>query len=820
MKPKQLRLLPIAACLGMAFSYSAYAADDVAQLVADDANQAVDLKEVRVKGTRVVRTETVERSDREVLDREMIRDNRDLVRYSPDVGVADQGRHQKGFAIRGVEDNRVGMSIDDVALPDSEENSLYKRYGNLNTSRQSIDTELVRSVEVVKGADSFNQGSGNLGGGVNYRTLNASDIITDDNKFGLMLRSGHATRNREWTQTVGTAYQGEQAEAVLLYSNRRGHEMKSAGGFTIPEDSLGKRISGSSRQIPDSSEHQNHSFLGKFSWKFNENNRVGVSLNGQQGSNYVIEDSATSFNTQWREADDQFKRRTANAFYEYTPDSDWLSRVKVDVDYQKAVTESLNYEGTRAHTKSWGQVVPWEPSDNNFRTFTSKMKRLSLRADSQPLPIAGTDNTFSFNASAMNKKFDILHEDTFYVSPNWGDPKEWTAPAFETMMYPVKTRQYHFLLKDRVKFNNTFSGHAGVRYDYAKVQPQDLGDLTCRNCLKPKPADSTFKGWTWTLGTDAKLNENWKLAYNIGTGFRIPNVSEMYFDYRQNAGGAWMSNPNLKAERSLSQALSLGGNGSYGKLSASLHHTKYKDFLYEQETWEEYESYGRAFWRPVQQMQNVDKAKIYGLELTGTLNLDRVTPLPEGFRFFGSLGWNKGNMSNGADLLSLQPLKAIVGLDYEDPNGKWGMFSRLTYMAEKKAKDAKYLATAEERCTAYTERDNPYWPYWGSGPTERTCSSYAHDTELKTWPHLNKKAFVFDLFGYYKPTKNLTLRAGAYNIFNRKYHTWDSLRGINITGGLVNSVGIRPNSTYGGYPGLERFYTPGRNYAVSLEYKF
>ena len=53
-----------------------------------------------------------------------------------------------------------------------------------------------------------------------------------------------------------------------------------------------------------------------------------------------------------------------------------------------------------------------------------------------------------------------------------------------------------------------------------------------------------------------------------------------------------------------------------------------------------------------------------------------------------------------------------------------------------------------------------------------------------------------------------------------QYHTWDSLRGLNITGGLVNSVGVRPNRTYGGYPGLERFYAPGRNYAVSLEWKF
>ena len=157
---KHNKMTPIALSVGLLFCCAAHAADSVEPVEKSDA-----LKQVTVKGRRNAPM-PVERANTESIQQQMVRDNRDLVRYSPDVGVADQGRHQKGFAVRGVEDNRVGISIDGVSLPDSEENSLYKRYGNLNTSRQSIDPELARTIEIVKGADSFNQGSGNLGGGL------------------------------------------------------------------------------------------------------------------------------------------------------------------------------------------------------------------------------------------------------------------------------------------------------------------------------------------------------------------------------------------------------------------------------------------------------------------------------------------------------------------------------------------------------------------------------------------------------------------------------------------------------------------------------
>lgn len=754
-----------------------------------------------------------EKKTAKIIQQELIQNNKDLVRYSPDVGVVDQGRHQKGFAIRGVEDNRVGISIDGIALPDSEENSLYKRYGNLNTSRQSIDPELARTIDIAKGADSFNQGSGNIGGGVNYRTLEPFDIVRNGRKFGALYRTGYASRNTEWVNTLGVAYAGEKAEALLLYSNRHGHEMKSAGGYTVPEDSLYTRSRGYSKQTPDDSTHNNHSYLAKFAYRFNDSHRVGVSYSGSRNKNYVIEDSATSYD-RWREADDRAKRDTVNVFYEYLPDSKVIALVKTDVDYQKTQTTAYNYEGSRSKYDGGSSYNDTrKPSDNNFRFFNTKFKRVNFRIDSQPIDFGTSHHTFSFKASISERKFDILHKDLDYAF--WRTPPVWVSRDDSTMMYPIKTRHSSISLHDQIEFTPEWKGHLGIRYDWAKYAQQDLGNLRCDECFKND--DAKFHNTSWTMGVEKTINDDWKLSYNIGTGFRMPNASEMYFDYRNSRSGAWISNPNLKAERSLTQNLNLVGKGSLGELSLNLHHSQYKNFLYEQEVAEHFTEVDpwsgitKNKWRPVQQMQNIDAAKIYGIEFTGKLNLNEVTSMPNGWKLFSSLGYSKGSMSNGASLMSLQPIKAIIGLDYEHPDGKWGIFSRLTYLGAKKSKDAKY-GDVVEKCPV------PEVPsYYGTTECPTTPNTY---TELKTWKHLNNKAFVFDMFGFYKVADNVTLRAGIYNVFNRKYHTWDTLRGLNDTGGVVNSVGVDPNEKYGGYPGLQRYYQPGRNFAASIEIRF
>ena len=791
---KSSHILPIAALVGSIFSNPAFAADNAAQATAAEPMQA-ELKQVTVKGRRSAPA-AVERVNLGRIQQEMIRDNKDLVRYSTDVGLSDSGRHQKGFAIRGVEGNRVGVSIDGVSLPDSEENSLYARYGNFNSSRLSIDPELVRNIDIVKGADSFNTGSGALGGGVNYQTLQGRDLLLPERQFGVMMKNGYSSRNREWTNTVGFGMDNGSVDAALLYSQRRGHETESAGnrGYAVEGAGSGTNIRGLARGIPDPSQHKYHSFLAKIGYQINENHRIGASLNGQQGHNYTVEESYNLADSSWREADDVNKRRNANLFYEWTPDSNWLSLLKADFDYQKTKVAAVNNKGSFPMDYStWTRNYNQKDLDEIYnRSMDTRFKRFTLRLDSQPLQLGG-QHRLSFKAFASRRDFENLNRDDYFFSGR-------IVRTTSTIQHPVKTTNYGFSLSDQIQWNNVFSSRLGVRYDHTKMTPQQL-NANCNACDKTPPAPNTYSGWSGFVGLAAQLDPAWRVSYDITSGYRVPNASEVYFTYNHGSGN-WLPNPNLKAERSTTHTLSLQGRGEKGTLDANLYQSNYRNFLSEEQklttsgqpgcTQMDY-YYGicsdpyseKLDW----QMQNIDKARVRGLELTGRLNLDQVASfVPEGWKLFGSVGYAKSKLSDDNSLLSTQPLKVIAGIDYESPSEKWGVFSRLTYLGAKKAKDAQY--------TVYENK--------GRGtPLQK---------QVKDYPWLNKSAYVFDMYGFYKPVKNLTLRAGVYNLFNRKYTTWDSLRGL-YSYSTTNGVDRDGK-------GLDRYRAPGRNYAVSLEWKF
>ena len=734
-------------------------ADEVAQL-----NEVTVIAREQAKSTGEIK------KSRRVVQDELISDARDLVRYTTDVGISDAGRHNKGFAMRGVEGNRVGISIDGVSLPDSEENSLYARYGNFNSSRITIDPELVEGIDIMRGSDSFNSGSGSLGGTVSYRTLTASDILLPERKLGGLLKTAYASKNREWTYTSGIGYKDDKWEAVALYSHRHGHEMKSNGN--------GEDIYGDARGIPDPAKHRNHNYLAKLSYLFNDTHKLSVSYSGHRHKNMTDEKSYSFTGSSWREADDISERDNLNLAYEFFPLESKLAYGKLEYDYQKTLVGAINYKGGRNWTtnaKELGEV--------NDRRLYTKFHRMSGRLDSVPFEFLSGTHILTFKAGASHHDFK---NDNYDYYPD--------QVIHSSIQHPVKTKQFYATLQDNVQWTDKLSSNMGIRYDYAKVSPQAL-NAACNACFKTIPSAVTFESLSANLGLDYQINDYWKTSYNLSSGYRTPSASEMFFTYEHPAGN-WLANPKLKPERSIHQSISFQGESDKGNVMLHLYHTRYKDFLYEQETrgWRINEKcdahcqfYGgkRVYETLFQQAVNFDKAKISGIELSGKLNLDTIASfIPQGWNAMGAIGYSKGKLSDGqVSLLSIQPIKAILGIGYDDPQDRWGLQTRWTYLGEKKGKDAQIL-------------------------------TYYYDPRGQTrdYPYLNGSAVLFDTYGFVKVNKNITLRAGVYNLFDRKYHTWDSLRGINFRG-TTNTVDREGK-------GLERFYAPGRNFAASVEVKF
>lgn len=71
---------------------------------------------------------------------------------------------------------------------------------------------------------------------------------------------------------------------------------------------------------------------------------------------------------------------------------------------------------------------------------------------------------------------------------------------------------------------------------------------------------------------------------------------------------------------------------------------------------------------------------------------------------------------------------------------------------------------------------------------------------------------MVDLTSQIKIDRDITMNIGVFNLFNRSYTTWDSLRDL-PTFGTTNRIDRQGK-------GLERFTAPKRNFAISFEAKF
>jgi hemoglobin/transferrin/lactoferrin receptor protein len=109
------------------------------------------------------------------MERQNINTAREFVRDEPGLSVGNQpGRTgTTNFVIRGIGENRVRLEIDGVKIPDFPGTN----FGASTYTRDFVDYDALKRIEIIRGPASALYGSDALGGVVSFITKDPSDYL-------------------------------------------------------------------------------------------------------------------------------------------------------------------------------------------------------------------------------------------------------------------------------------------------------------------------------------------------------------------------------------------------------------------------------------------------------------------------------------------------------------------------------------------------------------------------------------------------------------------------------------------------------------------
>ncbi|MGB3393181.1 MAG: TonB-dependent hemoglobin/transferrin/lactoferrin family receptor [Stenotrophomonas sp.] len=753
---------------------------------ADAAPDARTLDTVKVEAAREKNTRSANQNvqvlGRAELDAEMAESMEDLVRYIPGVSVVDMGRFgDNGFNIRGMEGDRISMTIDGLGMAEGLETA--RSYEFFRAGRGGVDIDTLKQVEVIKGADSITSGSGSLGGGVAFTTKDPADYLkaSGNDSFG-SLKLGYTGHNDEKLGSFTVANRSGIVESMLVYTKRKSHESEGWYDSTAVE-------TGSARRLPDPIDHDSNNVLAKVDFVLDPAHRLGVVYERNRVDNLVENLSRVSvpgYLERW--GDDSNSRDRYGLRYVWNAGNTLFDTLEAQADRQqtdsRGITRVTTGSGSSANPAATPRTTPCTLALNcqraEDRSTEQVLDRLALDLDKR----AGT-HALVYGASWQNREIDFSA-----IDYRWNNAGELDTATVDPGQVPrTDARSWNVYLRDRINLlDDALQLNLGARYDRHDYTPH----------LGPTFQDKTgtvgkvrFASPTWQAGISYLFAPGNTVWFQAGRGFRAPTTGEMYAptsttSITEVATGAVVvvptsaANPDLESEKSLNLELGWRWQGERSRLALSAFRDRYSDYI---------ESV-RMLNNPGTQYRTCATcAPVNGYNTTVLRNTGEVTVkgfegeglwrLGDAWLLRAAYSHNEGELKNGKPLASINPDRGVLGLSWQGLDQRLRLTGALTHALAKKRKDAA-LAT--------------------------------DITGQASEPFLSDAYTVFDLFGSYRFNDHLKINAGVYNLFDERYYQWARIR--DVSRGDFYLYG------YATEDGIGRYSEPGRNYRVNLTWTF
>ena len=663
----------------------------------------------------------------------LVADFADLVKYEPGVYVENNVTRLglNGFNIRGIGGNRVLTQVDGVQTAEQF------AFGPFSAHQAGLDVDALKSVEIVRSANSALYSSDALGGVVSLFTKDPADYLRG-RRFHLGAKTTWDGRGNELSGQVSLAAGTDRIQGSLFTSVNRGHEIRNQGLVTATDDT---------RTAPNPQSVTGSQLLAK----------LVVTASPDNVLRTTAEVYDTRVETEW--FSDRAQIALGSLRYD-TLDSDAVDtqdRLRISLDHTLA-GRGLDHLSWRVHgqandtsqtidrdrlTLVDGALVP------TLRHGTLDYEQAGYGGSAQireRLPGPRDGILLTAGGSYTADTFDILRDRTETFVGN-GAPVP-TDLIFPTKYFPESTVVEAGVYVQAELLLGRVTLVPGLRYDHYTLDA-DQRDPIYVASLSPEAADFADAAVSPKVGAAVRLNDILTLHAQYAAGFRAPPYSAINTGFTSlRIGFTTLPNPDLRAERSDNLELGLRVSFDRASLGATVFSNWYTDFIEIKSLGENPRTRLLEF-----RSENLEAATIRGLELRAEAYLSDSVILRgsyariEGVEVLQDAA--TAALAESTPLGSVAPNEGVVGLRYARPSGRWGQ-----------EVSVRLVESAAGR------HDEDFFEPDG----------YA----------------VVDLVGFLSLAESLTFRFGVLNLTGAKYFEW-----WNVRGRLANDAAIDRYSSPG-----------------------
>lgn len=706
-------------CLLAAFLGLEASADNPNDSLSADQAKLDTLTVIAGKAARPLRevAATVSVITSEQMDRQLVQDIKDVVRYQAGVTVGnDPSRFGlDGFNIRGIEGNRITVELDGVPVSDRF------AIGNFsNAGRDFVDPEILSRIEILRGPASTLYGSDAIGGVVAYTTKDPSDLLglTRERTY-VNLKGGYYGDDGSLMGTATAALGGDRVGGLLSLTHRSGHELDNADGASGTE--------------PNPADHDRTTFLGKLVLDMPAGGALRMILDtdrAERATNVqaLVGAPGRFINTTSMVADDRQKRTRLSLEQTVAPQLLWTDQTLWRVFYQSSDTEQLTMEERAASSSTpfptlIERAFAYEQSSAGGEVT---LANLLSAGRSEHRVVYGLEGVFSQIEEQRDGQLTNLDDGT--------TTNVIIGESFPVRDFPVtETVEWGLYAQDEISFGGPLTIIPGLRYEYYDLEPQpdavyvEDNPSTTATSLSASNLSPKF-------GLIYRLSNRFTFFSQYARGFRSPPFEDVnigleipMFNVRA------IPNPELKPESSdgIDTGLRVHSRSLQGSLA--LFYNAFDDFIESKVNLGPDPDSGVLLF----QSQNIAKARTYGFELAGRYAPDFAAPALQGLHFDVNMALIRGeDEQTGQPLNSVPPDQLIFGLGYEPLPRRWGLQLMTTWTAAK-------------------ERVND-----PGGDLFRT-PSYT----------------LLDLLGYYQISTRASFNWALFNLTDEQYWDWADVRG-------------------------------------------